>query len=42
MVPLKYLSNFWSTFEIPLINYDISIQLKWSRNCIIVAEAGNN
>ena len=21
MVPLKYLSNFWITLEIPLINY---------------------
>ena len=42
MVPLKYLSNFWNTFEIPLINCDISIQLKSSRNCIIVPEAGNN
>ena len=32
MVPLRYLSNFWRTLEIPLINCDISLQLKWSRN----------
>ena len=32
MVPLRYLSNFWRPLEIPLINGDISLQLKWSRN----------
>ena len=42
MVPLKHLSNFWRTLEIPLINFEISLQLKWSRNCIIVAGATNN
>ena len=36
MVPLKYLSDFWRTLEIPLINCEISIQLIWSRNCILV------
>ena len=35
MVPLKYLSNFWRTLEMPLINCEISIQLKWSKNCSI-------
>ena len=25
MVPLKYLSNFWTTFETPLIKYEIII-----------------
>ena len=37
MVPLKYLSNFWRTFEIPLINCEITLDLNWSENCIIVA-----
>ena len=37
MVPLKYLSNFWRTLEMPLINCKISPRLKWSRNCIIKA-----
>ena len=37
MISLKYLSNFWITVEMPLINCEISLQLKWSRNCIIVA-----
>ena len=27
MIPLKYLSNFWRTLEMPLINCRISLQL---------------
>ena len=32
MVPLKYISNFRRTPETPLINFEISLQLKWSKN----------
>ena len=42
MASLKYLSNFWRTLEMPLINCEISLQLKWSRICIIVAGTTNN
>ena len=28
-IPLKYLSNFWRTLEIPLINWEINLILKW-------------
>ena len=41
-VPLKNLCNFWRTLEMPLINCKISLQLKWSRNSIIVAGTTNN
>ena len=37
MVPLKYLSNFWRTLEILLINCEITFDLNWSENCAIVA-----
>ena len=37
MVPLKYLSNFWRTLQMPLINCEHCLELKWSRNCNIVA-----
>ena len=37
MVPLKYLSNFWRTLEIPLINCEIILTLTWDANCIIVS-----
>ena len=44
MVPLKYISNFWRILEMPLINCEISLQLKWSKSCILVAftEANQN
>ena len=36
MVPLKYLSNFQRTLEMPLINCEIEIILTWSRDCVII------
>ena len=30
MVPLKYLSNFWRTLEMPLINCEVKLILNWS------------
>ena len=28
-VPLKYLSNFWRSLEMPLINCKVELSLKW-------------
>ena len=36
MVPLKYLSNFWRTLEMPLINCEVELILNWSANCVII------
>ena len=36
MVPLKYLSNFWRTLEIPLINCEVELILTWSTGCVII------
>ena len=33
MVSLKYLSNFWRTLEIPLINCEVNLILTWSSTC---------
>ena len=38
MIPLKYLSNFWRTLEIFLINSEINLHLNWFKNCVIVAK----
>ena len=35
-VPLKYLSNFRRTFEMPLINCEINFILTWSAVCSII------
>ena len=36
MVPLKYLSNFWRTLEIPLINCEIELVLTCSSDSVII------
>ena len=35
MVSLKYLSNFWTTLEMPLINCKINLILIWSDKCVL-------
>ena len=35
VVPLKYLSNFWRSLDMPLINCEISLTLTWSENCVL-------
>ena len=37
MIPLKYLSNFWRTLEMSLIDCEDTLDLNWSENCFIVA-----
>ena len=37
MVPLKYLSNFWRTLEMPLIDCRVNLILTWSADCIIIS-----
>ena len=40
MVPLKYLSNFWRTPEMTLINCEVKLIWTWSSNCIITTSTG--
>ena len=35
VVPLKYLSNFWRSLEMPLVNCKIELSLKWIENCVL-------
>ena len=42
MVPLKYLSNFWRTLEMPLINCEVNVILIWSSTCVLVATGPQN
>ena len=34
-IPLKYLSNFWRSLEIPLINCKIHLRLSWNKDCVL-------
>ena len=42
MVPLKYLSNFWRTLEMPLINCEVNLILTWSSTCVIATVVDAN
>ena len=35
--PLKYLGNFWRSLNIPLISCEVSLELKWDKNCVITS-----
>ena len=39
IVPLVYLSNFWRTLKMPLINCEVNLILTWSANCFIMPNA---
>ena len=42
-LPLKYLSNFWRSLEVPMINWKVELSLKWIENCVLTtAEIGAN
>ena len=36
-IPLKYLGNFSRALNIPLISCEISLELKWGKNCVITS-----
>ena len=40
IVLLKYLSNFWRTLEMPLINCEVTLLLTWSKDCVITNSTG--
>ena len=35
VIPLKHLSNFWRSLNIPLINCEVELILTWSKNCVL-------
>ena len=37
MVPLKYLSNFWRTLEMPLIICEVNLILTRSSTCVLIS-----
>ena len=41
VVLLKYLSNFWRSLEMPLINCKVYLELNWIEDCIL-SSAGNS
>ena len=41
-VPLKYLSNFWRSLEIPLINCKVELKVKWTKYCVLPVGSNDN
>ena len=41
VIPLKYLSNFFRSLEMPLINCKIKLNLRWKKECVLSTDAGN-
>ena len=39
---LKYLSNFWRSLEMPLINCTVELKLKWTKYCVFSADGNDN
>ena len=40
-MPLKHVSNFWRSFELPLINCKVELKLKWTKYCVL-SETGDD
>ena len=36
VLPLKHLSNFWRSLNIPLINCEVELILTWFKNCVLI------
>ena len=41
-VPVKYLSNFWRSFEMPLIYCKVELKLRWTKNCVLSVAGTDN
>ena len=41
VVPLKYLSNFFRSLEMPLINWKIKLNLTWKKECVLSTGGGD-
>ena len=40
-VPLKYLSNFWRSLDLPLINCEIELDLSLTKDCVLIEQNNN-
>ena len=42
VIPLKHLSNFWRSLNIPLINCEVELILTWFKNCVLIDKITRN
>ena len=41
-MPLKYLTNFWKSLEMPLINFKVELKLRWAKHCYLAPVSVEN
>ena len=41
VVPLNYLSNFFRSLEMPLVNCKLHLELNWNNNCVMYGADAN-
>ena len=41
-VPLKYLSNFWRSLKMSLINCKVELKLRWKKHCVLSLGGADN
>ena len=39
IVPLKHLGKFWRELNMPLVNCEVELKLKWNKTCVLVNKA---
>ena len=42
IIPLKHLGNFWRELNMPLINREVELKLKWNKDCVLISKATAN
>ena len=40
-IPLKYLSIFWKSLDLPLINCETELHLSWTNDCVLIEQNNN-
>ena len=40
-IPLKYLSYFWRSLDLPLINCEVGFDLLWTKDCVFTEHQNN-
>ena len=41
-MPLKYISNFFRSLEIPLVNCKVDLELTWTKDCVVSNDDADN
>ena len=40
-IPIKYLSSFWRSLDLPLMNSEAELNLSWTKDCALIGHHNN-